>query len=315
MPALATTAFPQGSDVFDLVRSLLMDRDIPFTVTIGPTGAIRSAGIVTITTNGPHNLQINNIVQVGSVSDSSFSGTQTVTAVPTSTSFQYLQAGPNATSGNGIVSPVVQGDWATDTVLLPLANKAYRKVQMRLMENGSKTMTTEAYLTLQANQTQLYDTTTPPLPVDFLAPRDLAERITNSGLAYVPMRPVNVLPSFPSSVVLQSNGIYAWYSDGINFPGSANSMDLRLRYFVALPDISDGQGQFTIRGSQDAIASQTAFLAARSRNGASEFADMFEEDMKELLNLQAHARNYLVGRRRANNVGRGSGGYWGSRIL
>lgn len=298
---------------------MLMDADIPYTVTIPPTGAVRTLGsLVTITTNSPHNLQQGAIVQVQSVSDPSFSGTQTVTAIPSPTTFQYNSVGANVTSGNGIVSPVVQGDWATDTVLLPLANKAYRKVQSRLSENGSKTMTSEVYLTLAANATQLLDTTNPALPADFLGPRDLSERISGSGLAYVPMSPVNVLPSFSDASVRNKNGIYAWYEDGINFPGCVNAMDMRLRYFVAFPDISDGTGQFTIRGSQDAIASHTAFLAANARGAANAgiFLGMFNEDLKELLNLQAHARNYLVGRRRPNNAGRGGGRFWGtSRVL
>jgi len=304
-----------ASECLQLTRSMLNDADIPFTVTIPPTGAVRTLGsLVTMTTNSPHNLQQGNIVQVQSVSDLSFNGTQTVLAVIDATHFTYTSAGANVTSGNGIIAPVVQGDWATDTVLLPFANKAYRKVQARLSENGSKTMTSEAYLTLAANATQLLDTTNPPLPVDFLAPRDLSERINGSGLAYVPMTQVNIIPSFPDSSVRTTNGIYAWFEDGIYFPGCTNAMDCRIRYFVAFPDISDGGGQFTIRGCQDAIATYTAFLAANSRGSqnASIFLGMFNEDIKELLNLQAHARNYLVGRRRANNTGRGSSRFWGT---
>jgi len=296
-----------------------MDADIPFTVTIPPTGAVRTLGsLVTMTTNSPHNLQAGNIIQVQSVSDLSFNGTQTVLAILSPTQFTYTSTGANVTSGNGIISPVVQGDVYTDTVLIPLANKAYRKVQSRLQENGSKTMTSENYLTLPANATQLLDTTNPQLPADFLGPRDVSERINGSGLAYAPMGQVNVLPSFSDSSVRQRNGVFAWYEDGLYFPGSVNSMDIRLRYFVAFPDISDGNGQFTIRGCQDAIATYTAFLAsnARGSQNASIFLGMFNEDMKELLNLQAHARNYLVGRRRANNSGRGSNRYWGTnRIL
>ena len=315
MPVLATTAFPTGSEVFDLVRALLMDRDILPPVTIPPTGAVRASNIATITTNSAHGLQIGNVVQVQSVSDSSFSGTQTVINVPTSTSFQYVNVGGPATSGNGIVQEIVQGDWATDAVLLPFANKAYRKVQNKLLANGSKTQTNEAYTTLPVNAIQWLDTTSPALPADFLAPRDLAERINGSGLAYVPMRQVNVLPSFQDNTIRNTNGMYAWFNEGLFFLGAINALDVRLRYFTALPDISDGTGQFLIRGSEDAIASQTAFLASRSRTGASIFADMYQEDIKELLKMQAHARNYVVGRRKPNNYGRGSSSPWGSRIL
>lgn len=318
MPALGTTAFPTAGNIFSLVRSLLNDADLVATSTITPTGATRASNVVTITTSAAHGLAIGNVVTIGSISDTSFNGTQTVTATPTATTFQYNQTAANATSGNGVVQLAIQGDIFTDNVLLPLANKAYRKVQARLQSNGSKSMTSEAFLTLTANQTQLLDTTSPQLPVDFLAPRDLSERISGSNLAYVPMGQVNIIPSFPSNVPLATNGIFAWFEDGIYLPGATNAMDIRLRYFVAFPDVSSASGSFTIRGCEDVVATHTAYLAANSRGAAnaSMFLGMFNEDMTELLNLQAHARNYLVGRRRPNNAGRGSSRFWGTgRVL
>lgn len=319
MPVLATTCFPTGSEIFSLVRSILNDADIPGNFPITPTGgASRTGTTTTITTSVAHGLQVGNIVQVQSVSDTSFNGTQTVLTVPSSTTFTYVQPSlPNASSGNGVVSIVIQGDVFTDQVLLNFANKAYRKVQGRLLASGSKSMTSETYFTIPANATQILDTTNPQLPVDFLAPRDLAERISTSGLSYSPMQVVNVLPSFPTSVTLARNGLYAWYEDGIYLPGCVNAMDMRLRYFVAFPDISGADGVFTIRGCQDSIASKTAELAAASRGATalSYLQGMFEDDLKDLLNLQVHARNYLPGRRKPNNFSRNSGGYWGSRIL
>lgn len=309
MPVLGTTAFPQASEVFQLVRSMLMDADVPFTVTIGPIGAVRNSGIATITTTSPHNLQVNDIVQVASVTDSTFSGTQTIIAVPTGSSFQYVNAGANATSGNGIVSPVVQGDVWTDTVLLPLANKAYRKVQTRLLENGSSSTTTEVVIpNFPAGATQLLDTTSPQLPVDFLAPRTLRERIVGQLYFGAPMGRVDMLPSCQQQPL---NGVYAWFEDGLNFLGATSATDLSLRYFLALPDVSGKDGFFTLRGSQDSIASHAAYLACQSRNPqvAAIFKQQFEEDMEEMLNLQAHARQYKTGRRRPNNAGRRGFGY------
>src|SRR6266567_604032 len=143
MPVLATTAFSQASDVFSLVRSLLNDADIPSILAITATGAVRSGNAVTITTATPHGLQISMLVQVGNVSDTSFNGTQTVASVPTSTTFTYNQALANANSGNGTVAILIQGDWATDAVLIPFANAAYRKLQRRMWMAGSKTTTNE----------------------------------------------------------------------------------------------------------------------------------------------------------------------------
>lgn len=305
MPVLGTTCFPTGAEIFGLVRGMLNDADIPAIVPITPTGASRIGTITTITTPVAHGLQIGNIVQVQSVSDSSFAGTQIVASVPTPTTFTYVQPGlPNASSGNGIVSIVVQGDWAIDAVLLPLVNKAYRKVQARLQKNGSPSSTSEVLITgFPVGATQLLDTTNPQLPVDFLAPRQLRERISGQPFFNDWMPRVDTLPSVQQG---QLNGVYAWYEDGLYFVGATSATDLDLRYFVAFPDISGPDGFFTIRGCQDAIASHTAYLATQSRNPqtAAVFKGQFEEDMEELLNMQAHARQYRTGRRQPNNAGR-----------
>ncbi len=212
MPVLATTAFSQASDVFSLVRSLLNDADIPSILAITATGAVRSGNAVTITTATPHGLQISMLVQVGNVSDTSFNGTQTVASVPTSTTFTYNQALANANSGNGTVAILIQGDWATDAVLIPFANAAYRKLQRRMWMAGSKTTTNEVILQLGVNFTQLSDSSTPQMPVDFLAPRELWERIQGSGtglVGFVPMKPVDA--RFPGDLRCDERYHCAWW--------------------------------------------------------------------------------------------------------
>lgn len=277
---------------------------------------MRSANLVTITTNQPHGLQIGSIVQIGFVSDSTFNGTQQVSVVPSATTFQYAQTGINGSSVNGTVSILIQGDWATDAVLLPYANKAYRKVQMRLSQGGSKTMTNDVILTpsLPAGATQLSDTSNPQLPPDFLAPREVFERIAGQQYFGRPMGPVNALPSGPQGAL---NGVFSWFNETLNFMGALNATDIRLRYFSGFPRISDGTSQILIRDGIDAVASHTAMLASGARNGpaaAAYFEAMFEKDMQELKNAQVHARQYQVGRRRPNNSRRGCGGGWGSTV-
>jgi len=305
VPVLGTSAFAAAGDVFLLVRSLLNDADVPTVSSITPTGVTRAGNFVTVTTLLPHLLTVGNIVQVGSVSDTSFNGTQTVFSVPSSTTFTYNQSGANASSGNGTVSLLIQGDVWNDAVLIPLANKAYRKVQRRLAEAGSKSTTEEAIISIPALATSLTDTTNPQLPADFLAPRELFERITGSGSQFAPMAPVDVLPSYTTAPPF--NRIFAWFNEGISFIGATNALDVRLRYMNGLTPLSDASSQILIRGGIDAVASETAYFAALSRGSpsATMFSAQFEEDIKELLNLQAHARQYLVGRRRPNNARRG----------
>lgn len=295
-----------------MTRSLLNDADIPNVLTITATGAVRSGNAVTITTAVAHGLNIGDKVQVASVTDTSFNGTQTVVSVPTSTTFTYNQTAANASSGNGVVSILVQGDWATDAVLVPFANAAYRKLQRRMLNAGSKSTSTEVILTnVAAGLTQLSDTSTPQLPVDFLAPRELFERIAGSGtgfVGFVPMHPVDVLPNTPQAGY---NGVFAWWGDTLNFLGATSILDIRLRYFVGFPAISDASSVLTVRGAMDTVACWTAFLAATSRGAvnANLFATMFEDEMREFLTMQIHSRQYLVSRRRpANRRGRGAFG-------
>lgn len=304
MPVIGGSAFSSAGDCFSLVRGLLNDADIPSISTITPVGAVRSGNLVTITTALPHLLGVDNKVQVANVTDSSFSGSQVVFSIPTPTTFTYNQAGTNATSGNGTVSLLIQGDVWTDTVLIPLANKAYRKVQRRLAEAGSKSTTEEVIVTLAVGATDFSDTSSPQLPTDFLAPRQMWERISGTT-DFSEMSPVDVLPVYSSQP--SYNRFFAWFNEGISFVGASNRLDVRLRYMNGLTPLSDGTSAILIRGGIDAVASQTAFLAAVSRGSpsATMFSAQFEEDMKELLNLQAHARQYVVGRRRPNNARRG----------
>lgn len=312
MPVLGTTAFSTAGDVFSLTRSLLNDADIPNVLTITAIGAVRSGNLVTITTAAAHGLQSGDKVQVASVTDTTFNGTQVVVGVPTSTTFTYNQTGANASSGNGVVSVLVQGDWATDAVLVPFANAAYRKLQRRMWGAGSKSSSAEVIIpNVPANTQQLSDTSTPQLPVDFLAPRELFERVASSGtglIGFVPVRQVDVLPNTPQSGY---NGVYSWWDETLNFVGATSIIDLRLRYFVGFAAISDASSVITVRGAADTIACWTAFLAAVSRgsSNALSLAKMFEDEMKEFLSMQVHARQYIVSRRKpANRRGRGAFG-------
>ncbi|SRR5579885_766201 len=310
MPVIGTLPFPTVGDVTQTVRSLLNDADIPSVSAITASGAVRSGNIVTITTAAAHSLQIGNIVQVASVSDSSFNGTQIIVSVPTSTTFTYNQSAANASSGNGTVSLLIQGDVFTDAVLIPFVAKAYRKVQMKLMGNTSPTETTEVVITLPAGTTVLSDSSSPALPTDFLAPEIIRERITGNLYFGPPMTRVDVLPSTAQTSL---NGCYAWYDEQINFIGALSETDISLRYYRGQAAISDITSQLLIRGCLDVVADWTAFLAAESRapGSGSMFASLYNQDMQEFLNMQAQARQYAPSRRRPNNAVRRGAYGWG----
>jgi hypothetical protein len=309
MPGIGTTAFNSAGDAFQLIRAYLNDVDIPLINTI--LSVVRAANITTVTTSAPHNLQQNNIVQIAFVTDSSFNGTQTVSTVPGPTTFTYVTTGlANASSSNGTASLLIQGDTYMDAVLLPFVNKAYRKVQTRFLEAGHKSATSEIIITnMPANTQSLTDSTNPQLPPTFLAPRELFERITGSGQAFAPMSPCDDLPKLSAGSTIATNGVWSWREDGIWFAGASNALDVLLRFFVAQTPLTDATSVMTLRGCLDPVASYGAYLAGNSRGSAlaSGMKEQFEEDIKEFLNLHAHARQYLTGRRKPNNRSRGRG--------
>jgi hypothetical protein len=83
-------------------------------IALAPNGAIRSGGLVTITTTVPHQLSTGQIITIQNVYDSEFDGTYEITFA-SSTSFTYVQGGPDAMSGQGqvlqnaVIEPVFNG--------------------------------------------------------------------------------------------------------------------------------------------------------------------------------------------------------------
>lgn len=298
MPVLSSTAFSNAREAFALIRSLLNDADLPAVINITSVGAVRASGIVTITTDAPHGLTLNDRVQISSVSDTSFNGTQTVTSVPTSTSFTYLQAGANASSGNGLVEIIIQGDVFTDTALLNFVNAAYRKLQRRLGLAGSPTMISEIDLVVLAGTISLTDTSTPQLPVDFVAPRQLFERLANTTNRFLPMSgPLDALPDVPQSGFL---GSWSWREDGIYLLGATQDVEVRVRYSRALGDMVSADSQLLIRAGLDPVAYWAAAGAAVSKGASAPqwWAGAAEDAVGEMKQIQAHSRQFKQARRR-----------------
>ncbi len=74
------------------------------TIAASPSGAVRSAGVTTITSTTAHSFTAGMQVAVANVADTSFNGVFTVTSVPSATSFTYSQALTNSASGGGTAS-------------------------------------------------------------------------------------------------------------------------------------------------------------------------------------------------------------------
>jgi hypothetical protein len=128
-PINATQAFPANVSVTHTLS--------PVRAIISATGASRNSatGIVTITTNTSHGMNIGQSVTIAGVTDPSFNGTFVVADVPTPTTLTYAQAGVTTTSGSGTVTG------------LPLAN-----VVLAQTSQGTCTAGGTGVITVTCNQ-------------------------------------------------------------------------------------------------------------------------------------------------------------------
>jgi hypothetical protein len=202
-----------------------------------------------------------------------------------------------------------QGNLFTDTLLLPYANSAYRKVQRAIGNAGGGgfiqddvllvvTAVAETDTSLQASIT---DATAPPnqLPTDLLVPVKIWERpnlSTDDFLEMVDLSQHGGLPSRPQDITLS---VWEWRADGIYFIGATQDTQIRLRYSKAYPDLTDSTSPVLVRNAQEAIAYATAALAAWSRGSPlAERWDQAAADAIEDLVVAAVRREQQSSRRR-----------------
>jgi hypothetical protein len=168
-----------------------------------------------------------------------------------------------------------QGNLFTDTVLLPYANSAYRKVQRAIGNaGGGGFIQDDALLVVTAVtaidtslQVSLSDATAPPnqLPTDLLVPVKLWERPNGSTDDFVEMVDLSQHGGLPSRAQGVTLSVWEWRADGIYFLGATLNTQIRLRYLKAYPDLTDSTSPVLVRNAQEAIAYATAALAAWSR--------------------------------------------------
>jgi hypothetical protein len=87
------------------VAPTLTQKNITNTIAAAPTGAVRSAGVVTITNTGVHNMDstyIGATINISGVTDTSFNGNVVFTGITSTTAFTYAQSTlADATSRRG----------------------------------------------------------------------------------------------------------------------------------------------------------------------------------------------------------------------
>jgi hypothetical protein len=168
-----------------------------------------------------------------------------------------------------------QGNLFTDTVLLPYANSAYRKVQRALGNSGGGAFIQDDVLlvvtavaqTDTSLQVSITDATAPPnqLPTDLLLPLKLWERPNGSSDDFLEMVDLSQHGGLPSRAQDVTLSVWEWRADGLYFLGATQDTQIRLRYMKAYPDFTDATSPVLVRNAQEAIAYGAAALAAWSR--------------------------------------------------
>ena len=201
------------------------------------------------------------------------------------------------------------GNLFTDTVLLPYANSAYRKVQRGLANVQSGIfLSDDALLVVPAVsapdaslQVCITDATAPPnqLPIDLLVPLKLWERASGSSDDFVEMTGLTNhggLPSQPQGLNLE---YWEWRADGLYFLGATQDVQIRLRYQKSFPDLVDASSAVLIRNAQEAIVYFTAAMASAARGAPQAVRwDAAGSEALEDLIARAVQREQHSGRRR-----------------
>src|SRR5690242_14359729 len=159
-----------------------------------------------------------------------------------------------------------QGNLFTDTILLPYANSAYRKVQRSLGNAGGGGFIQDDVLlvvpavaqTDTSLQVSVTDATASPnqLPTDLLVPVKIWERPNGSTQDFLEMVDLTQHGGLPSRVQDVTLSVWEWRADGIYFLGATQDTQIRLRYLKAYPDLTDATSPVLVRSEERRVGKE-----------------------------------------------------------
>jgi hypothetical protein len=145
-----------------------------------------------------------------------------------------------------------------DQALIPLLQKAYRELQVKLTSYGvSTTKEVSDIIPVMIGMDSLSDGA--GLPNDFLYPIELGEKARNSGDKFTPMSEREWDPDIKPGISLN---YWVWREDTIHFVGATSDRDVMIRYIKALSPINDVTSPIYINDSETYLSQRTAALAS-----------------------------------------------------
>lgn len=145
----------------------------------------------------------------------------------------------------------------TNAKLIPLMQKAYRELQMKMRKsNLSPAKEVSASITVSAGTVRLADGA--GLPLDFLLPVTLYERGSTSE-HWAEMTKADWEENRDQTNVLS---VWAWREEEIKFVGATDDRLVLLRYIKGLTAITGTSTALQVNGCEDWLASRCAAIAA-----------------------------------------------------
>jgi hypothetical protein len=145
-----------------------------------------------------------------------------------------------------------------DDKLLPLMQKAYRELQLKMQLNGLAVMKEKSsVITVTAGTVFLGDAA--GLPSDFVLPIDLQERASGSSEDWTPMEETDWEPDIDQTATLR---FWNFREEQVKFVGATANREVLMKYQKGLTRITAVTTPIQVIGAETFLASRTAAIAA-----------------------------------------------------
>jgi hypothetical protein len=145
-----------------------------------------------------------------------------------------------------------------DQALIPLLQKSYRELQVKLNALGISTSKEVIGTTVLLVGTKILGDGA-GLPTDLIYPIELGERLMGSENKFAPMEEREWdMDATPGNEL----GVWVWREETLHFIGANTDRQIMIRYVKSLPALADVTSPVLINDSQTWLAQRTAAIAS-----------------------------------------------------
>lgn len=196
------------------------------------------------------------------------------------------------------------GNIYPDDKVIPLVQKAYGELQIKMMLNGLPVLKEQSAV-VQVNIGTVVLGDGSGLPSDFIYPIELSEKARNSSLQYEKMEELEWEPDQLATTKLL---YWNWREEELKFLGATTDRDVRIRYMKGLTRVTATSTPISINNAETFLSARTAELAAfhlgSNPTRAAALAPDAKEALDNLIALLTRRQQGLPVRRRVNRYRR-----------